>query len=103
MAENEILYRVVKTRYSASYDYTKRQEDPERFQGYYISKSETCYRERKSDVQSAINYAKRANEDADRTNAKWPRVHQDYYRVEVSIVGVFEIEPYDKVIPDAAT
>lgn len=96
---SEILYKVIKTRYSASYDYRKRYDDPERFQGYYASKHEICYRARKGDVNSAIKYAERANKQADATRAQHPDLHPDYYRVEVNTVYVKEIEPYGKVIP----
>jgi hypothetical protein len=99
---NDILFKVIKVKYSPSYDYSKRWDDPERLKGYYISKAETVYRTRKGDVHSAINHAKRANKRADRERAARPGTYPEYYRVEVTTVYVKELGPYDKVVPDVA-
>jgi hypothetical protein len=93
---DKTIWKVVKVRYAPSYDYRTR---PATFQGYYPDKQETVYREGKSAVTNAVNYARKANEDADKMRAAYGR-HQVYYRVEVTEVIVTEVSKGPRVIPD---
>lgn len=95
------IYKVIKMRYAPRYKYGPGYRN-RTFDGWYVDKQETVYRERKADISLAVNHAIRANKQADRTREVHPDLYPHYYRVEVTEVSVVEVAKGPRVYPEVA-
>lgn len=94
MAEKtRIIWKIEKKRYSPRF-FWNRETNQQEFRGWYISKSETVYRDGKGAVTLSINAARDANESARRAKERYPDkfIAGTYYSVRAWPVKILAVE-----------
>lgn len=94
MAEKtKIIWKIEKRRYSPKF-FWNRETNQQEFRGWYISKSETVYRDGKGAVTLSINAARDANESARRIAKRYPDepTYTTYYSVRAWPVKILAVD-----------